>query len=76
MIEPLVVYFQANVRFEGPAAAVEEWAGSALNMLQLLAVEEGINVVFGVGVGVDGGAGMGVVDGDGDSVVLGPKAQS
>ena len=69
---PPVVNFQATVRLEGPTWAVEEWAGSARNMVQLLMVEVEIGVRV-VGVGVR--AGVGVADGVG-AVPVPPIAQS
>ncbi len=74
--DPLVVNFQANVRFVGPTAAVEEWVGSARNIVQSLTLETGISVGFVVGVGVDGATGVGVVEGPIDGVELAAMAHS
>ena len=48
--DPLVVNFQANVRFVGPAVAFEEWDGSERNIVQSLTLEAGISAGFEVGV--------------------------
>jgi hypothetical protein len=72
--DPPVVNFQAMVRFEGPTAAVEEWDGSARNIVQLLTVEDEIGVRTGGGVAV--GAGVAVLEGVGAGVELPLIAQS
>jgi hypothetical protein len=75
--DPFVVYFQAKVRLEGPAVALEECVGSARHIDQSLTVEDGMSVIAGCIIGIDVGViAVGVGLTEGADVDLSPIAQS